>query len=270
MKLIRTLFIVITVCLGFNSSMQLVQAANLGGPNVEDYVYEDNEYITNQQYDQLAKINQQIDIGKNPQKLYIIVLKDGTSVKNFYDVVGQGAKIKGIEADVVEHTGEVLYGHDKYYEMDSNAYGATDFENNYLICNLKDNRLYFNPSDQASGYLTDLKFWKIKRGLSAKLTSGSADSRMVAVLELADRLTPELKKVAQTPGMLHSITWFEVKRNVETTLFFIGVILFILFLLWIHHKNKNKPHHGDPNIGNSSYDEGFDEGYYMGSQDPFL
>jgi hypothetical protein len=259
------------VCfLGFAGSLNIVQAAGLGGPNVGDYVYEDSEVVTNQQYEKLEDINGQIETGPNPQRLYVLVLRDGSSIRHFNDLTDNDPKLKGIPQDVVNKTGEVLYGHYHYYDIDSDENGLPDWKNNYLICDLKNNRVYFDPSDQADSYITDLMFWKLKFGL-ADLTSGNTDQRMEALFELAQRLNPELQKVANSKDFIYSKSYFDVKNIINSILFVLAIIVGLVIWFIIHQRNKNNPHGGGGSeLGNSDYDAGFDEGYYMGSQDPFM
>ena len=52
---------------------------------------------------------------------------------------------KGIPEDIViNKTGEVLYGHNHYYDIDFDENGIPDWKNNYLVYDLKNNRVYFD------------------------------------------------------------------------------------------------------------------------------
>ncbi|GEL90348.1 hypothetical protein [Pediococcus parvulus] len=192
---IKAFLLGIAVLLGCASSVTVIQAAGLGGPNVGDYIYEDQEVVTNQQYEKLEDINDQIETGPNPQRLYILVLIDNDSIRRFNYLTDNDPKTKGIPEDIVNKTGEVLYGHNHYYDIDSDENGIPDWKNNYLVYDLKNNRVYFDPSDQSSSYITDLMFWKIKIGMN-NLTDGTTTQRMEALFDLAERLEPKLQKVA--------------------------------------------------------------------------
>jgi len=74
MKKIRLVILTMTMLLGMIWSVKTVQADSFSeGPNIGDYVYEDKEYITNEQYKELVDINRRINVGVNPQKLYIAI-----------------------------------------------------------------------------------------------------------------------------------------------------------------------------------------------------
>ncbi|MCS6105607.1 hypothetical protein DW277_17115 [Clostridium botulinum] len=98
---IKAFLLGIAVLLGCASSVTVIQAAGLGGPNVGDYIYEDQEVVTNQQYEKLEDINDQIETGPNPQRLYILVLSDNDSVRRFNYLTDNDPKTKGIPEDIV-------------------------------------------------------------------------------------------------------------------------------------------------------------------------
>ena len=267
---IKAFLLGIAVLLGCASSVTVIQAAGLGGPNVGDYIYEDQEVVTNQQYEKLEDINDQIETGPNPQRLYILVLSDNDSIRRFNYLTDNDPKTKGIPEDIVNKTGEVLYGHNHYYDIDSDENGIPDWKNNYLVYDLKNNRVYFDPSDQSSSYITDLMFCKIKIGMN-NLTDGTTTQRMEALFDLAERLEPKLKKVADNKEFIYSKSYYDIKNIVNGVLLVLGIIVGLVIWFIIHRQNKNHPHNsGGSELGNSDYDAGFDEGYYMGSQDPFM
>lgn len=275
MKSIRNLLIVVAIFLGMEFSLQTVQAAGWGGPNTGDYVYENREYITNSQYDQLEAINNKIDQDVSPQRLYILITDDEDNLNYLADVGQANLTSKRKDTTILGKTEQVLYGESHYYDMllDESGTGEDmDLTNNYLVMDLKHNKVYLNPSLQASLYLTDLVLWKAEWGLSSQLKSNNVDTQISALFQLANNLEPKLVNVSATSKMLKSKDIYDVR----TTLNYIGMaivlIVVIIILIIIHNINKNKPHHGGggSELGNSDYDAGFDEGYYMGSNDPFM
>lgn len=275
MRIIRTILLALTVMLGFGLSVQTVDAVSLGGYNVGDYVYEDDEVITNEQVEQLDQINQKTDQGENPQELYLVLIGSNDTWKTFSDSFSNpnAAEIpesKGIPGLIIGNTGQAVIGRDKYYDLEMNHEADMDNTNNYIVFNFNTNRFYFNPSDQAGFYLTDLMVWKLMWGLNSQLKSGNSDEQMAAIMQFAKKVQPKLEDVSQTNKLLHSATYGDVSDRVKWVLAIIGIIIAIIVIVaW----KKSHPGHrggGGSELGNSDYDAGFDEGYYMGSNDPFM
>ena len=264
------MFFVLAMFVGLGLSVQTVHAQGLGGVNTGEYVYQDQEYITNGQYDQLVKINNQIDRDVSPQKLYILIFRNDEDTHKFLS--GTDANIGSYpEQSIAGGTGQVLYGHDRYYDIETDDGEDMDNENNYLIMDLKDNRVFWNPSDFSGFYINDLQFLKLRLGLLSKLRSSDTDTKVAALFELANRLEPRLTKVSQSNDILEAKTIGDIKNIIGIILFVIGVIIVIIIWSIFHDKNKNNHHYGGgDDLGNSDYDAGFDEGYYMGSNDPFM
>lgn len=275
MKQIRSLLLLFTALLGMLISQQVVHAEGMSGPNTGDYVYEDKEYITNGQYDQLEAINDKIDRGANPQQLYVLILGDSDDVDYFARETDADFTSKNMSTTIVEKTGNALYGSNHYYDMlldQGSDDDDLDITNNYLIMDLKHNKVFLNPSLQASLYLTDLVFWKAKWGISSQLKSDNIDTKVDALFQLANNLEPKLENVADSSKMLKSKDSTDVKNFFGMIGFIAAIIIGLIIIIIIHKINKNKPHHGGggSELGNSDYDAGFDEGYYMGSNDPFM
>lgn len=266
--MVRAIWLAMTMILGIIFSQQIVQAEGLGGPNTGEYVYQDQEYITNGQSDQLDKINDQIDRGANPQKLYLIIYdndEDASYINRFLSVPGHKKYL------ISEYAGRALYGDNTYYNMNLDGPTDYDIQNNYLIMDLQDNRVILNPSLQGSLYLTDLLLMKAEWGLRSQLYSDNTDTKIAALFALAKKLEPSIQKVADNEKMLNYPTIDDIKSKVQITLGVIGIIIVLIILYAIHRHNRNHPHRGGGlELGNSDYDAGFDEGYYMGSNDPFM
>lgn len=270
MRRIRVIFYVLIMFLGLGLSVQTVHAQGLGGVNTGKYVYQDQEYITNSQYDQLVKINNHIDRNVSPQKLYILIFKNDEDTHKFLNVTDANTGSYP-EQSITNGTGQVLYGNDRYYDIEINDSETMDNENNYLILDLKDNRVFWDPSDFSESYITDLQFLELRLGLLSNLRSSDTDTKVSALFELANRLEPRLTKVSQSNEILKAKTIGDIKNIIGTILFVIGVIIVIILWKKFHNKNKNNHHYGSgDDLGNSDYDAGFDEGYYMGSNDPFM
>ena len=271
MRQLRVLLVLIVAFLGISFTTQVVHAEGMGGPNTGDYVYEDREYVTNEQYGQLSSINNQIYSGVSPQRLYILIFDNSTDVNSFVKATGTYPKRHDISSAIVDKTGEALYGHDHFYDMvmDYEDGGSLMADNNYLIMNLKDNRVYFNPSLQASLYVTDLMFWRLQQGLGSKLKSSDTETKVSALFELAQRMGPKLVTVSEHKKMLKSTSMADVKRVINNIEIIVGAIVILFVILLIVRHNKNHPGPSDPSY-RPDYDAGLDEGYYYGSHDPFM
>lgn len=271
-EFIRLILLFLTMILGVITTQNTVQAGGMGGPNTGDYVYEDREYITNGQYDKLEAINDNVDTGVNPQKLYIIIFDNAHDEHIFAKKTDTYLDQKGPEGRIVDNTGWALYGFNDFYDMELDDETLT-MANNYLIMDMRNNMVYLNPSLSGSLYLTDLMFLEMRWNLNSQLQSSDPDVKVAALFKLAQKLEPKILDVSRTNKMLKSRDISDVK-TVLNNLGLIGLaILIIIVGLIIHKINKNKPHHGGggpDEPGNSEYDAGFDEGYYMGSNDPFM
>ena len=144
-----------------------------------------------------------------------------------------------------------------------------DNESNYLILDLKDKKVFFSASEQADRYVTDLMFWKLRRGLANDFRSDDKDTQIKALFELTRRLEPKLQDVAQSSKKLKSKRIADLKRVRNRILSVLGTIVIILVIYLIWKYMHNHPGSGS-DLGNSDYDAGFDEGYYMGRNDPFM
>ena len=104
MKL-RYLLAMLLAFIGILYSTQDVQADGLGGPNTGDYVYENKEFITNAQYDQLDAMNDDIYTGVHPQKLYILIFDDSTDINDFVQITGAEIHSRDASSNVIGNIG---------------------------------------------------------------------------------------------------------------------------------------------------------------------
>src|SRR5699024_4662781 len=168
----------------------------LGGPNTGDYFYENKEFITNAQYDRLVTINDNINAGVHPQKLYVLVFDDADDISNFVQTTGADVHSRDASSNIIGNVGSnigyLLYGREKYIDMRLDD-DDIDNESNYLILDLKDKKVFFSASEQGDRYLTDLMFWRLKKGLSNDFKSNNEDTQVQALFTLANRLEPKLQ-----------------------------------------------------------------------------
>lgn len=271
MKL-RYLLAMLLAFIGILYSTQDVQADGLGGPNTGDYVYENREFITNAQYDQLDAINNDIYTGVHPQKLSVLIFDDSADINDFVQMTGAEVDSRDASSNIIGNIGTnigyLLYGREKYIDMRLDN-DDIDNESNYLILDLKDKKVFFSASEQADRYMTDLMFWKLRRGLANDFKSNNKDTQVKALFALAARLEPKLQDVAQSSKKLKSKEIADIKRVRNRILYTLGTIVIILAIYLIWKYMHNHPGSGS-DLGNSDYDAGFDEGYYMGRNDPFM
>lgn len=269
---VRYLLATLLAFIGILYSTQDVQADGLGGPNTGDYVYENEEYITNAQYDRLATINDNIYTGVHPQKLYVLVFDDADDISNFVQTTGADVHSRDASSNIIGNVGSnigyLLYGREKYIDMRLDN-DDIDNESNYLILDLKDKKVFFSASEQGDRYLTDLMFWRLKKGLSNNFKSNNEDTQVQALFTLANRLEPKLQDVAQSSKKLKSKRFADIRRVRNRILYGLGTIIAIIVIYLIWKYMHNHPGSGS-DLGNSDYDAGFDEGYYMGRNDPFM
>ena len=264
MKKIRVLLFVLAMCFGVIFSVKTVQAAGLGHvPNVGDCVYEDQQYITNNQYDKLSYINDTNEQGVSPQRLILVVFKNDSDLNKLKENVegNNFYKNTSLHNSIVQNTKIALYTQEGYYADDAPDPADTDDSNNYLIYDIKNGRVFFDPSDQGSSYITDLMFIRMYLGLSHQLKHGSDDEKMTALFQLVDKLDPKIHDVSQTKEILKS-TDSSIFGKIETYLLIIAVILIFLMFMWRMLTDQDN----GPGSGSSDYDAGFDEGAYYGSQ----
>lgn len=276
MKTIKAIFLAVAMIFGIGITTQTTQAANLGGYNVGEYVYEDDEVITNEQVAQLNRINQKINRGASPQELYLVLIGDSDSWKTFTDSYSNPdaadiSESKGIPGLIIGKTGPAVIGSQKYYDMEMDDGDDLDNTNNYIIFNFKTNRFYFNPSEWAQFYLTDLTVWKLMMGLNSQLKSGNSNEQMDAIMKFAEKVQPKLENVSQTSKLLKALDYRQLMTRIKGTLAVIGFIVGITLIIFWKKKHPGSGNSGGGSeLGNSDYDAGFDEGYYMGSNDPFM
>jgi len=294
MKKIRVALFFLAMALGIFIPGKIAQAdtSDFGeGPNVGDYVYEDKEYITNEQYDRIAAINRKIDTGVRPQHLYMIVSDSDDVIGDYsprdeYDSQGHNSlnlPDSNVTEDFWDDTFKESDGSDDYFDDDDDD-GMTSAEivdaetdlakkDNYLICDLKNNRIYFQPSTRAGAYITDLFIWKSTLvGVYPKLKMGSTEDKVDAALKVADRMTPRMQNVAESDTELTAMDFDDVDRfgyKVITVLVSL-IVLISIFYFWGTNKDNGGYGGGSADENNEDYDAGFDEGYYYGSHDPFM
>src|SRR5699024_2175721 len=114
---VRYLLATLLAFIGILYSTQDVQADGLGGPNTGDYVYENKEFITNAQYDRLVTINDNINAGVHPQKLYVLVFDDADDISNFVQTTGADVHSRDASSNIIGNVGSnigyLLYGREK-------------------------------------------------------------------------------------------------------------------------------------------------------------
>jgi len=269
--------------LGMSVSLNIVQASSEDygdGSNVGDYVYEDEEYITNGQVDKINAINKRIDTGIYSQKLYVVISKDIGVVGDYHT---DGQYRKGItlpDSTVTEdYFHSALDDIEDKQDPDDDDYDADAsqrFENklnrsnNYLIINLEKNQIYFHPSTRGDRYITDFAVWRATFGTKAQMKVGSDESKINAAIRVAERLTPRIQQVSESDTKLKAQTFDDVDR-IGYTIIFITIGLIVLISIpyfWGNHSGGSFP--GDSGEDTDNYYAGFDEGYYYGSHDPFM
>ena len=264
MKKIRIGLFILVAFLGMLGSLNIVQAAGLGhGPNTGDYVYENEQYITNNQYDKLTYINDTNDSGPSPQKLYLIIFQNKADLAKLNESVSGNDfnKNTSLNNSIVQHAGQALYGPQGYYELDHGVgSGDADDKNNYLIYDIKNGRVFFDPSDAGSLYITDLMFLRMRLGINHQLKHGTEDEKMTALFQLADKLAPKMHDVSQTKGFLQSTDSGIIQKYASITMLIAGILIFGMFI-WFAINDQDPP-----GSGSSDYDAGFDEGNYYGSR----
>jgi len=160
----------------------------------------------------------------------------------------------------------IFYGHQGYSDSDITELNR---HNNVLLYDLKNGVLCFMPSTQSNGYITDFTFWRKKLGRNSLLKVGTDGSKMNAVMAVANKLAPRLEKVANSDTKLHAATFDDVDRRFAYAAGFAVFIQIVVLLMYLSYRTKD-PYGGGPGDGipDESYDAGFDEGYYYGSNNP--
>ncbi|WP_334352685.1 hypothetical protein [Companilactobacillus sp. HBUAS56257] len=257
MKRRRWLYL-LAMIFGIICTSQAVLADVSSGPNTGKLVYQDKEYITNGQYDKLVKINQGLNVGPHPQSINLIIKKQ-------FDEYGNDDIMLNTSFNFLNKNRSLWLGDSEGHSASfSKRWGSGS---NFLIVDLQNNLLWFYPSGQAASFLTDYGYKVYRSGYNFKIEHSNASRKIDVALDVADEMTPELKKVARSKKRLHNLSFedlFEFFRKYLMILIFLTQI--IVAIIYTMTKKKGRGPY-QPEI-NDSYDAGFNEGYYYGRNDP--
>lgn len=244
---------------GIICARQTILADVSSGPNTGEFVYQDKEYITNGQYDKLVKINRGLNVGPHPQSLNLIIKRHFTENPD-EDQINLNTGFNFLNKNRSLWLGD-SEGHSASF---SKRWGSGS---NFLIVDLQNNLLWFYPSGQASSFLTDYGYSGYRSGYNFKIEHSNASRKIDVALEVADEMTPELKKVARSKKRLHNLSYEDLYK-IFTKYLIMGIFLTQIIVAIIYTMTKKKgrgPY--QPEISDS-YDAGFNEGYYYGRNDP--
>lgn len=277
MKL-RWLLWSLAAIIGISTTTAVVQASDFtDGPNVDQYVYEDREYITNSQYARLAAINDRLQKNsQNPQAIYLALSQneddtDDMGIANREDAKEIAAKDKK-RADYYGSNGyefsSGISDPNYFFKAGSSRseYHELKRTGTILSYDMKRGLVVIRPSTLSQDYVTDFIFWKMRWGLNFQLKHGSEESRINALLSLAERLEPKLEKVGNADTRLTAPSFDGIDRVLSyASIVAVGLQILIAIL---YHAFRRKDKFGGPSIDvpEESYEAGFDEGYYFGSQ----
>jgi len=272
MNKIRVAMIFTTIFCGIFLSDSVVKADSFSdGPNVGKYVYEDEQYITNSQYDRLAEINKRLDTGIYPQKLYLIISKndedlDGMSVPQGFVSTNDMRKAVYLR-DGYSDFGDGYPGEEFYDNQGYSDHEITQLNrhNTLLLYDIKHNVLCLMPSTQSQNYITDYVFWKSKFGLNSRLKHGSDQNKIDAALDLANRLEPKLQRVAESDTKLRANDFSNIEMKLDYVCGWVIAIQIVVLLIYLKIRKKGDFGNPSEDIPDESYDAGFDEGYYYGN-----
>lgn len=258
MKYLRAFLCALGMILAISITSLNVYADVEDGPNTGDYVYQYKAIITKDQYAKLNQINRQINIGVHPQQLNLIIVKNT-------DELGDNISLEGPDEFNFMSKNRALDLNDTS-EVDNPDISKNWAKNgSYLILNLQTNLLYFYPTYRSGGYISDIKYWQYRIGLNGRIKYAGPQGKIDAALVVAQRMVPRMQKIATSTSKkrLYS-TSFNDLVGLGNTLSMVAFILqFVVFFIYIKFRKKGD-YHGPSESIDSPYDQGFDEGYFMG------
>lgn len=225
-----------------------VDASFKDGPNLGRYIYEQHEVVTQKQYYEINEINDRLQTGKKPQKLYVAILDNDPLKSDFGDKM---YKYLGI----------------KFYDDDAQAVlkewpDYNEYEDNLIILYHNQGRLGFVPATSSKLYVTDYKFWKITLGKMNGVRNGGVDTQIDGLINISNSLVRPLLYSVNVKDAKSS-SWWDVNSEFFGELMFVGFTIFILGLLIYFAINS-----GGADYAPDNYDNGFYDGYiYSNSQD---
>lgn len=228
-----------------------VHASVMDGPNVGEYIYEQHEILTQDQYSKINDINNQLQTGNKRQRLYVVILDNDPQKPDASDRMYQYLGIKYND----EYAAKILQkwcGNQEYDDRSGDS---------MLVLYRNQGRIGFIPSGDSSIYLTDYKFWKLTFGKMNGVKTNTVDTQIDTLISISDKLVrPMLYSVNEKHAS--SSNWRIVNGEFIAGLIISGAIIFILILFIALGYNP-----AGADYTPDSYDNGFYDGYsYSNSQ----
>ncbi|WP_125566594.1 hypothetical protein [Companilactobacillus insicii] len=224
------------------------QASVMDGPNLGKYIYEEHEVLTQGQYSKVNDINDQLQTGKTPQRLYIVILDNDPEKPDGSDNM---YKYLGIKSDDY-YASNILQKWQDQDEKQSGDYGRAsddDFRDNMLVLYRNQGRIGFVGNSQ--NYITDYKLWKITFG---KMHGIKSNNQIDSFMNISNSLVKPILYSVNVENASSS-QWRDVEGEFIAGIIIAGVIFAILFLLLLFASNP-----AGADYSPDSYDNGFYDG----------
>ncbi|WP_125591262.1 hypothetical protein [Companilactobacillus jidongensis] len=230
-----------------------VQASVMDGPNVGQYIYEQHEVLTQEQYSKINDINDQLQSGKKYQRLYVVVLDKNPDVSD--DSSYMTRYTGAIQSD--EYAAGILKSwEEKSAKQSGNDDQAIDdaYKDNMLILYYDQGKIGFVPSVNAGMYMTDYKLWKITFGQMGGIKSNAINRQADSLINISNKLVrPILYSVNVKDA--NSSQWRDVNGEFIAGIIIFAAIIFVLLLLFYLGLNP-----AGADYVPDSYDNGFFDG----------
>lgn len=193
--------------------------------NIGNYIYEDKEYLTQNQVDQINALNKKLH---NKENITLVII-DKIPLEDY-------SLTSAPLSDDEQRQYYVSKLTDKFHDSDFEKYMFADNEfytdlangRNYLIVSLKDKKAYWEPSSETSRYLTDYKFWKMKFWYEPALHSFDKQHQIDAALKLTQKLATEIQPFTNSTSPDKESSSFEdINEKFANVKFFFKAIFFI-------------------------------------------
>ena len=191
-------------------------------PNIGSYIYEDKEYLTQNQVDQINSINSQLVGGRNSQNITLVIVDH---IPLHDDDLDSDAPLPVMSTEEEERS-YIRTLADKFSNNDD------DDGRNILLLSVKDCKILFQGSHSTMSYLTDYKFWKMKQGVNFGKVPADSKGQIKYTIKLMEHLEKEIDNyTVYENGSKTSSTfedWHERFKIVTDIIkLFLGIIVFV-------------------------------------------
>lgn len=180
--------------------------------NIGDFIYEDQEYLTQEQVDTINAMNRK-NIARNDHQYLTLIILNKIPLEEYPNTSDEQSR---------EFFLNTLQ--EKFHEEDDNRYNdiARSQHNqrlrdgrNFLLVSIQDRKTYFFGDYQMEQYLTDYKIWKMLLPINFGIQPADTDKQVTDTIKLMKKINTTIGPISRfDDNYQHSTSFQDLRKKV--------------------------------------------------------